>query len=149
MFQYVDESDYYMNLAKEVARTHSLDKTMPGGAVIVKRGFILGYGANGSDYHDKHGCQRVILGCKTGEGYDLCEGCHPKNHSEPRAIKNARANGLDPSGSNLYLWGHWWCCQWCWAAMVDAGIKEVYLLKDSEMLFNKNHPENIVGKQFK
>jgi len=32
--------------------------------------------------------------------------------------------------------------------MKEAGIRSVYLLEDSEKLFNKDHPENIVGKQF-
>jgi len=32
--------------------------------------------------------------------------------------------------------------------MIEAGIGDVYLLEGSEALFNKNHPQNIVGKQF-
>ncbi len=137
-----------MILAKEFARTHSLDKTMPGAALVVLDGHIIGRGANGSDYHKKFSCQRVALGCKTGEGYELCEGCHPKNHSEPKAIANAVTNHNPTNGADLFLWGHWWCCQPCWDSMKTASIRTVYLLEGSEKLFNKEHPENIVGKQF-
>ena len=147
-FRYVPEYNTFMRIAKEIARYYSLDETMPGGALVVSRvGLAIGRGANGSNYHKEQPCQRVILGCKTGEGYELCEGCHPKNHSEPKAINNARSSSYDIRGADLYLWGHWWCCKWCWDVMIEAGIKDVYLLEGSEVLFNKNHLGNIVGKQ--
>ena len=148
LIRYVNAQNRYMVLAKEFARKHSLDAVMPGAAVIVRSGVILGMGANGSDYHKTHQCQRVILGCKSGEGYELCEGCHPKNHSEQKAIKNAQDYGNDTNGAVLHLWGHWWCCQDCWEAIIQAGISQVFLLENSEALFNKEHPDNIVGRQF-
>lgn len=147
-YLYVQRGNEYMLMACEFARTNSLDKTLPGAAVVVRGGFVLGIGANGSDYHRTHQCQRVILGCKTGEGYEFCEGCHPKNHSEPKAIASARSNGYDTQGADLYLWGHWWCCKPCWDSMMRAGINNVFLLEGSEILFNKEDPDNIVGKQF-
>jgi deoxycytidylate deaminase len=145
---YVGADNEFMVATKEVARRQSLDKTMPTGTVLVKGGKIIGRGANGSDYHDKHECERVRLNIPTGQGYELCEGCHPKNHSEPKAIKNAKKLGNDTKGAEAYLWGHWWCCESCWNAMVENGITQVYLLDDSEHLFNKLSPKNIVGKQF-
>ncbi|MDO8516454.1 MAG: hypothetical protein Q7S28_04330 [bacterium] len=156
--KYVSADDLFMRSAQDVARTYSLDKVMPGGAVIMrfeKAAFnktcpaLLGYGANGSEYHTTNGCERVRLGCKSGEGYDLCKGCSPKNHSEATAIRNAVESGNDTRGASLYLWGHWWFCKDCWIAMIAVGIKDVYLLENSEVLFNKEHPDNIVGRQFK
>lgn len=145
---YVGPDNPYMQLAKEYARLYSQDEIMPGASIVVKDRKVIGIGANGSDYHKKYPCKRKELKCKTGEGYELCEGCHPKNHSEPTAIRNAVNKGNDTKGADLYLWGHWWCCKPCWDAMGEAGIRNVYLLEDSEKLFNKDHPENIVGKQF-
>lgn len=145
--KYAPMDNIFMFEAFVHARSFALDKTMPGAAILVQAGMIIGWGANGSDYHKTHQCQRVILGCKSGEGYDLCEGCHPKNHSEAKAIANARARGIDPAGADLYLWGHWWCCKPCWEKIIEAGIANVYLLSGSEILFNKEHPENIVGRQ--
>lgn len=147
-FLYVPADNPFMEMAKEVARMRSLDKTMPCAAVVAKNDIVSGVGANGSDYHKNNKCQRVVLGCKTGEGYELCEGCHPKNHSESKAISNARLCGRDVTGADLYLWGHWWCCKSCWNVMIAAGIRNVYLLESSERLFNKEHPDNIVGRQF-
>ncbi len=146
--EYVGGNNLYMFLAKMYAKKYSQDKIMPGAAVVVKDERMIGKGANGSNYHKEHPCQRVALECKSGEKYELCEGCHPKNHSERKAIQNAQDNGHDVNGANLYLWGHWWCCGSCWGKMDREGIDRVFLLKDSEILFNKEHPDNIVGRQF-
>jgi dTMP kinase len=147
-FLYVGIDDPYMRDARDYALKHSLDEAVKTGSVVVRNGEVIGRGANGSDYHTLHGCERVRHGIPTGHGYELCEGCRPKNHSEPRAIADAQKNGHDPIGADLYLWGHWWCCEPCWNAMIEAGIENVYLLEGSERLFNKASPENIIGRQF-
>ena len=147
-FLYVGEDNPYMQEAKKYALANSLDDMLKTGSIIVKDGKVIGRGANGSDYHKTHECERVKQGIPTGQGYELCEGCHPKNHGEPKAIKEARESGEDPSGADVYLWGHWWCCQSCWKAMINAGIKNVYLLEGSEVFFNNKNPNNILGRQF-
>jgi deoxycytidylate deaminase len=147
-FQYVSMDNEYIQAAEEYARENSLDKNMPTGSVVVLDGKIIGRGANGSNYHETHECERVKRGIPTGQGYELCEGCHPKNHSEPRAIADAKTRHSDLSGASLYLWGHWWCCEPCWTAIIEAGIKTVCLAEGSEHLFNKESPQNIVGRQF-
>src|SRR5690606_19102476 len=106
---YVEIDNPFMQAAREFARANSYDKTMPTGSVIVKDGKIIGSGANGSNYHLLHGCERVRQNIPTGKGYELCEGCHPKNHSEVSAIADAEGHQL--AGAELYLWGHWWCCE--------------------------------------
>lgn len=134
---YVPADNQFMRAAEESARTYSLDRKHPTGSVLVKDGIIIGRGANGSTYHKKYGCKRKQQGIPTGERYDLCDGCHPKNHSEPKAIADAQSRGERTDGTDLYLWGHWWCCKPCWDAMIAAGIKEAYLLEGSEKLFNQ------------
>ena len=84
----------------------------------------------------------------TGTGYELCEGCSYKYHSEATAIHDAQERGEDTRDADVYLWGHWWCCKPCWKAMIEAGIKNVYLLEGSERLFNKEVPGNVIGRQF-
>ena len=143
---YVVAEDRFMQEARAHALAHSRDDAVKTGSVIVKDGAIIGRGANGSDYHKSNTCERVKRGIPTGQGYELCEGCHPKNHSEPRAVADARAHGHETEGADLYLWGHWWCCEPCWTAIIGAGIRNVYLLEGSEHLFNREHPENILGK---
>lgn len=145
---YVPASNMYIQEAKKFAKENSLDKTMPNSSVIVKDDKIIGIGANGSDYHEKNGCYRVKNNIPSGQGYELCDGCSPKNHGEAKALANAISLGNDSKGADIYLWGHWWCCQPCWDAMIKAGIKDVYLLEGSEILFDKNNPNNVVGHQF-
>ena len=141
---YVGEDNSFMQAAKEEARLHSLDSTIATGAVLVRDGKVISSAANGSDYHTTHECERAKQNIPTGQRYDLCEGCHSKHHAERKAVERA----TDPRGADLYLWGHWWACESCWEAMIAGGIQDVYLLEGSERLFDKNSPENIVGKQF-
>jgi len=145
---YEPADNVFMQTAKAYARAHSLDKIMPNCSLLVKDGKIIGRGANGSTYHDTHECERVKCGIPTGQGYELCEGCHPKNHGEPKAIADALAHGHDVRGAEVYMWGHWWCCEPCWNAMLEHEITTAHLLANSEKLFNKDDPDNIVGKQF-
>lgn len=140
------EHNEYLEMAKDFALKNSKDDSLKNASVIVRDGVVLGIGANGSDYHKFNECMRRKLNIPTGEGYELCEGCHPKNHGEPQAIKNAIENGNNLAGADLYLWGHWWCCEPCWNEMIAAGIKNVYLLKDSHVFFNREDPNNILGK---
>jgi deoxycytidylate deaminase len=142
---YVPLENPFMREAKEYARLNSLDKEMPNTSLIVKDGVVIGRGANGSNYHDTHECYRVKNNIPTGTGYELCEGCHPRNHGEARAIADAKKHGYDISGADVYMWGHWWCCENCWNAMISEGIKDVYALEDSEILFNKSAPNNVTG----
>ncbi|RJQ33960.1 hypothetical protein C4568_03440 [Candidatus Parcubacteria bacterium] len=146
--KYVPADNPFMLEAKNYSREHSLDSTVPTGSVVVKNGEIIGRGANGSDYHKTHECERVKRGIPTGQGYELCEGCHPKNHSEPRAIADAKKKGHDTKGADLYLWGHWWACEPCWNAIIEGGIANVYLMEKSQELYNKEHPDNVIGRQF-
>lgn len=148
---YVPANHELMIIAKEFARRESLDSYMPNCSVVVKGDEIIGIGANGSDYHEKNECERKRLGSPTGQDYDKCEGCHPKNHGESQAITDALAyleEGESLQGAEIYLWGHWWCCEPCWDVMVGQGITTVKLVEGSEVLFNRDAPGNIIGRQF-
>lgn len=148
VFVYVSADNPFMIEAKKFAQLNSMDKVMPNASALVKDGEIIKMAANGSDYHEKNICQRIVLGSPTGQGYELCEGCHPKNHSEGKLMRLASSEGIETKNADLYLWGHWWCCEPCWNEMLKANIGDVYLLENSHILFNKNHPNNIVGRQF-
>lgn len=134
---YVTGDHPHMERAKKRALEHSLDDAVKTGAILVLNEVVIGEGANGSEYHKTNACERVKRGMPTGQGYELCEGCHPKNHAEPRAIADALAQGHKTKGADLYLWGHWWCCEPCWRAMIEGEIANVYLLEGSEILFNQ------------
>ena len=146
ILQYISESNKYMSVAKEVALTQSTDKKISTGAVIVNEaGEILASGANQSALKNKflletHNswCFRKIFHVPSGEKYWLCPGCAShKNHAEHRAVSALQTKfpeqiDLKP---DLYLWGHWWCCEQCWDKMIKAGINNVYLMEGANKLF--------------
>ena len=154
---YVPESDVFIRVAISTARELSKDKLQPTGAVIVKDSYIIGKGANQvilknprlQELHRKRFCLRKLLKVKSGTKYWLCPACSTNRiHAEAQAVLNAKKNNQSIEGADLYLWGHWWCCKPCWDKMIEAGIKNVYLLEGSEKLFSASHSENILGKQF-
>lgn len=132
---YVPENKPFMQAAKQAAETISLDPQHPIGAVVVQDGKIIGRGANGSWFHKGLGCVRKWFGVPTGKGYWMCPGCQPRHHAEPSALKDVRHNGHDPQGADIYLWGHWWCCQSCWEKMMKADIYRVFLVEGAEEKF--------------
>lgn len=147
---YVPADNQFMQAAREMSEQFSLDPSHPTGAVVVWDDQIIARGANGSIWHEQHGCERKRRNTPTGTGYDLCAGCHPQNHAEQKAIANvfkALPNSeviklrlvenreLLPMNSDLYLWGHWWCCHSCWERMIAVGVRSVYLVEGAAELF--------------
>ncbi len=147
LYTYIAESHPMMQAAKQAALDHSLTPTFPIGIVIVKDGEIITTSANGNGYHEKNitspkhrgGCKRRYISkeqekvgepkLKGGEGFELCPGCNPDYHAEARAIDETE-DKTQLNGSELYMYGHWWCCKDCWEKMNAVGISKVYAVKD-------------------
>lgn len=134
-----------MKEAEKIRNELSTDYLVSTGSVIVVGDKVVARGANQAniknkkirEIHRKGICVRKILNVKTGQKYWLCPGCGDhRNHSETQAIEDAKKNGANIEGADLYLYGHWWCCQPCWDKMIKAGIKNIYLLEGSENKFN-------------
>ena len=152
---YVDIDNTFMVQAKEVARL-SNDQQQPTGAVIVFDGKVVSSASNKNPLtsarliklHKKY-CIRHILKIPSGEKYWACPGCAGnESHAESRASKQLLQKGIPGKPLDLYLWGHWWCCDICWNNMLKLPIENVYLLKGSEILFNAKNSNNILGHQF-
>lgn len=143
-FYYVSPNNRFMISAKAYALQNSLDDYQKNASVVVIGDEVVGYGANGSNFHKIKQCVRKLQGIPTGQGYELCEGCHPKNHSEPKAIQQAKNGGHNLNNGSIYLWGHWWCCEPCWQTIISCGIGKVYLMRRSEVLFNPDKIGNIL-----
>ena len=145
---YVPENNKYMLAAKEYALTHSTDRQVSTGSVIVdENGEILVSVANQSalknkfllDTH-KNWCIRKFFKIPSGQKYWLCPGCAShKNHSEYQASMALKKKFPQKINTNLdlYLWGHWWCCKPCWDKMTEIGIRNVYLMEGVDKLFKK------------
>ncbi len=145
---FVDQNNQFMLEAKRIRDEKSNEKQHPTGAVVVKDGLIIGFGANQAGYknlhlinlHRKGMCVRRWLHVKSGTHYWICPGCaKSKNHAENLAVKDALAKHTkaEVAGADLYLYGHWWCCEPCWNSMIGAGIKNVYLLEEGDKLFSR------------
>jgi len=146
VIKYVFEKDPFMNEAKRMRNECSTDEGHSTGAVVVKDTLIIGRGANQSalknkkliNLHKKGLCVRRLLKIPSGQKYWLCPGCSKdKHHAEARAVKDALVNKKNANGADLYLYGHWWCCKPCWDTMIEAGIRDVYLVDNADALFKR------------
>lgn len=152
----VSENNDFMKLAKEEAKK-SNDRQQPTGAVIVCEKKVISGMPNKNplsslwiiNLHKKY-CIRHLLHIPTGKKYWACPGCATnESHAEFRAVLDIQKKNIkDLNNPELYLWGHWWCCKLCWDKMLEIGIKKVYLVEDSEFLFNPRETRNILGHQF-
>lgn len=156
-FEYVSLDHKFMKEAFLFSHKNSTDRYQPTGAVLVTNNEIIGYGANTSlvknewflNKHQNGLCARKIFKVPTGKFYGLCPGCVGfKNHAEQSAIRDAQKRGFKTSGTEMYLWGHWWCCKPCWDKIIEAEIEKVFLLENSEVFFNIKNNKNILGRQF-
>lgn len=133
-YLYVEETNPFMQAAKQATMSHGCRKHATG-AVAVKDGKIVASGSNAGIY--VRVCPRVYKGYGTGEGYRFCtDYCEQSGHAEVMTCRDATAKGVDLHGADVYLYGHWWACQKCWDTMIAAGIARVYLMKGSEVSFN-------------
>lgn len=155
-YLYVDMHNPFMQAAYEMARDDSTDHVQSTGAVLVKDDEIIARSANQSriknkklrELHKNGWCVRKRFKVATGTKYWMCPGCATHHeHSESRLEKEVKRLGLDAHGADVYLYGHWWCCKPCWDAMIRIGVKNVFLLKGSEYLFNPKSEKTIISKK--
>lgn len=129
------KQEYYMNIAKEVARrSNCLSAHL--GAIIVKDDQIISTGYNGAprktkDCYEYGFCLRRKLGIKSGQQYELCRSVH----AEQNAIINAARAGVSLLGSKMYIYGERihgvkepqridaFPCFICRKMVINAGIK--------------------------
>jgi deoxycytidylate deaminase len=132
--KYVPKDNKFVIEARKMAEKSGCTKQATG-AVLVKKGKIIGWGSNAGRKISV--CPRVLRGSKTGEDYHFCkDNCAQEGHSEVMAVKDAKKKKNKIEGADLYLYGHWWCCEPCWNTMIEAGVKDVYLVKNAHEKFN-------------
>lgn len=134
-YEYVAASHPFMQEAyKEACRSGCGSRQI--GAVIVKEGIIIAHGHNGRDRKSEQ-CPRVEQNLPSGIGYEMCPHCVEENHVEADAIRNARLEGVDTAGGEIYIFGHWWACEPCWGKIRAAGIKKIYLVEGAAEIFQE------------
>lgn len=156
-FKFVPEDHPHMRAAARAQKERAGDPLFPVGIVLVRDGQVVAQAGNGFNQGPQtHLCPRLLAGCKTGEGYDLCHLHDPEGHSEPMLMKAARDAGIPTAGADVYMFGHWWMCEPCWKTLIDGDVRDAYLVDDAHLRFRrevvyaettKDYPEH-VRKQF-
>lgn len=138
--KYVPVDDPFIIEAAKAREACAGDPLYPVGIVLVKDGVVVARAGNGfnREPEEVHVCPRVVLECPSGTGYDLCTLHDAPGHSEQMLIKEARALGIDPTGADAYMYGHWWACEPCWATLLEAGIRDLYVTDDAHERFSRD-----------
>ncbi len=137
--KYVSHDDVFMLAAAKARTEQSGDTLYPVGIALVRDGEVLVTAGNGFSRGagTVHICPRVVLDCPSGTGYDLCTLHDAPGHAEQMAVKTAVEQGIDLRGADAYLFGHWWACEPCWTALIDAGIRDLYVTDDAHDRFSR------------
>jgi deoxycytidylate deaminase len=152
--KYVPADHPFMREAAKAREELAGDPLWPVGIVAVRDGKVVARAGNGFNqgHQGEHICPRIMKGCKTGEGYELCALHDPPGHSEPQLVKACREAGIETQGLDAYMYGHWWACEPCWKSLIDAGFRDLYVTDDAHDRFSKmnvyretlkNYPEEI------
>jgi len=101
----LNKDQYYMNIAREVARKSKCYRRAMG-AVIVRNDQIISTGyvgaiRKGKDCFEHSFCLRTRLGIPHGHRYELCRSVH----AEQNAIINAARAGVSLLGGDMYIFG--------------------------------------------
>ncbi len=130
----ISKDDYYLGIAKEVARRSTCFRRSIG-AIIVRDDQIISTGYVGAPRKTKssheHGfCLRDRLGIPHGERYELCRSVH----AEQNAIINAARAGVSLLGGNMYIYGtvftedkpiNAFPCFICKKMLINAGLDRI------------------------
>jgi deoxycytidylate deaminase len=138
-FKYVAHDNEFMIEARDARQRLSGDPSYPVGAVLVKDGRIIAKVGNGYNQGKQiHICPRIVLECPSGTGYELCKLHDDPGHAEQMAVKIAQEQGIEIKGADLYMYGHWWACEPCWNKLINAGVRDVYLVDDAHERFSRD-----------
>ncbi|MDP2631531.1 MAG: deaminase [Candidatus Uhrbacteria bacterium] len=139
-FKFVPEDNPMMQQARQAREKCAGDTIFPIGAVLVRDGKVLAYAGNGYNKGSMvpHVCPRVVQECPSGEGYELCNMHDSPGHAEQMVINVAREQGIDTKGVDMYFYGHWWACKPCWDYIIDARIRDVYLVEGAYDKFQRD-----------
>jgi dCMP deaminase len=138
----VNKSQYYINIAREVAQRATCLRKMFG-AIIVKDDQIVATGYNGAprktkSCHEHKFCLRERMNIPSGSQYEICRSVH----AEQNAIINAARAGVSILGGDIYLFGQSpegeteeaFPCFICKKMIINAGINQLITCDKSEKL---------------
>jgi dCMP deaminase len=128
------KTDYYLNIAKEVAKRGTCLRRNYG-AIIVKDDQIISTGYSGAprgtrNCCDVGTCPREEANIPSGERYELCKSVH----AEQNTIINAARAGVSVLGGIIYLYSEnakdgsindAASCKMCRRVLINAGLVKI------------------------
>jgi deoxycytidylate deaminase len=138
--KYVPVDNHFMQHAALACNQCAGDPLYPVGIVLVKDGEVIARAGNGFNKGpgQVHVCPRIVHECPSGTGYELCNLHDSPGHSERMVVEEAKRLGVDVTGADAYMYGHWWACEPCWTALIDAGINDLYVTDDAHERFHRD-----------
>jgi dCMP deaminase len=132
--QRISKDEYYLGIAREVARRSTCFRRSLG-AIIVRDDQIISTGYVGAPRKTRdsleHGfCLRDRLGIPHGQRYELCRSVH----AEQNAIINAARAGVSLLGGDMYIFGtasdtgeaiNAFPCFICKKMIINAGLNRI------------------------
>ncbi|HKM40586.1 MAG: deoxycytidylate deaminase [Patescibacteria group bacterium] len=132
----LDKIEYYLNIAREVARRSACFRAQHG-AIIVRDDQIISTGYIGAprktrDCLERGNCLRNELAIPSGQRYEMCRSVH----AEQNAIINAARAGVSLLGGTMYVYSERvnsnneleiikaYPCFICKKMIINAGLKE-------------------------
>ena len=130
----ISKNQYYLGIAKEVARRSTCHRRSIG-AIIIRDDQIISTGYVGAPRKTKdsleHGfCLRDKMNIPHGQRYELCRSVH----AEQNAIINAARAGVSLLGGDMYIYGsvagqfkpiNAFPCFICKKMIINAGLSRV------------------------
>ena len=120
---------YYLDIAEAVAQRSSCLRRQVG-CVVVKDKQVLATGYNGAPCGrrsciDWGFCYRDKKNIASGTEIEKCLSIG--SHAEINSITHAAKHGIAVKGADMFLVGHWFVCEMCKSAIINAGIDKVYM----------------------
>jgi dCMP deaminase len=122
-------NEYFLEIAKTCASRSNCIRAQVGAVIVGEDRKIKATGYNGTpskviSCYEIGKCYRIENNIPSGTMYETCRSIH----AEQNAIIQA---GQDRCrDATMYIYGHEFICILCKRFIVQAGIKDVYLLKD-------------------
>ena len=124
-------NEYFLDIAKTCSTRSNCFRAKVGAVIVGEDKKIKATGYNGTpskviSCYELGKCYRIEKNIPSGTMYETCRSIH----AEQNAIIQA---GQDRClGGTMYVYGHDFICILCKRFIVQAGIKDVYLLKDDQ-----------------
>lgn len=122
-------NEYFLDIAKTCSTRSNCFRAKVGAVIVGDDKKIKATGYNGTpskviSCYELGKCYRIENNIPSGTRYETCRSIHAEQNAIIQAGQDRCQDGT------MYIYGHDFICILCKRFIVQAGIKDVYLLKD-------------------